>query len=126
MIMNSSTFITMLHRCKQFLFVFAISAGAFTTSELKANIGCGVLAPSAEGVMDMSQWVTCPPAWINVTCSQLDPGLNYGSPWVANGCGCGSIIYGPYIVDNRVGCGAGTITLAGADITGRVLSSTKT
>ena len=110
MIMNSSTFITMLHRCKQFLFVFAISAGAFTTSELKANIGCGVLAPSAEGVMDMSQWVTCPPAWINVTCSQLDPGLNYGSPWVANGCGCGSIIYGPYIVDNRVGCGAGTIT----------------
>ena len=116
--MNSSTINSMLLRCqKLMLLTIMLVSGALLSSDLKANKGLGVLAPSALAVnsqcsnepQDMSQWCICPPSWINVTCSQLDPGLNYGNPIIQYGCNCGSIIYGPYITDNRVGCGAGTI-----------------
>lgn len=99
------------------LLTIILVSGALLSSDLKANKGVGIMAPSALNVtsqcanepQDMSQWCICPPSWINVTCSQLDPGLNYGNPVIQYGCNCGSIIYGPYITDNRVGCGAGTI-----------------
>jgi len=105
MIMNSSTFLSVFKRC---CFILAFVCTGFSISQINANNGQGILT-SSEQKMDASQWCICPPSWINVTCSQLDPGLNYGSPTIAWGCNCGSIIYGPYITDNRVGCGSGTI-----------------
>jgi len=54
--------------------------------------------------------VTCPPEWITVTCTQLDPGLNYGEPQLSPNCSYGAMISGPYIQDDRIGCGSGTIT----------------
>ena len=91
-------------------FVLLLSVWAISAQSAFANEGNGkgVLVQKEQN-LDASQWCICPPSWINVSCSQLDPGLNYGNPTIAYGCNCGSIIYGPYIQDNRVGCGSGTI-----------------
>lgn len=120
MIMNNSTLLLRLKMMPwRFVTVLALVCGGLLTGfSLQAHIPENTI-PGPVNVMslqnhlsadfDMSQWVTCPPAWINVSCSQLDPGLNYGNPTIGYGCGCGAIIYGPYIQDNRVGCGSGTI-----------------
>lgn len=109
MIMNSSTLIPIRNSWRHIpMVILMICAWISVSSDLNANNGQGILVKSQEN-MDASQWCICPPSWINVSCSQLDPGLNYGNPTIAYGCNCGSIIYGPYIQDNRVGCGSGTI-----------------
>ncbi|HRP85304.1 MAG TPA: hypothetical protein PLC76_11340, partial [Saprospiraceae bacterium] len=93
---------------KTFIVLIAFATWTGVPNESNAHNVPGILKENAEKI-DISQWVICPPSWINVSCSQLDPGLNYGNPTIAYGCGCGAVIYGPYITDNRVGCGSGTI-----------------
>lgn len=111
MIKNISTFFPLNKPYIKLLsFVLLLSVWAISAQSAFANEGNGkgVLVQKEQN-LDASQWCICPPSWINVSCSQLDPGLNYGNPTIAYGCNCGSIIYGPYIQDNRVGCGSGTI-----------------
>lgn len=70
----------------------------------------GVKNPDYNGIGNLGQCVTCPPEWITVTCSQLDPYLNYGEPYLSQECAPGSMVSGPYIIDDRIGCGSGQIT----------------
>lgn len=66
--------------------------------------------PVKGNLSDLGYCVTCPPEWITVSCDDLDPYLNYGEPIISNECYPGSMVSGPYIIDDRQGCGSGTIT----------------